>query len=186
MIEWFAIGLVVVLAGVAVYYYNKIIVLSNRIDNAWAQIDVQLKKRTDLVPGLIKMATRVMKQEKELFQGLARAREGLSAANTPATKAKFNNQLEGFLTKFFARVEAYPELKSDQNMRMAQEELAGVEGKIAYTRQAYNDQVLSFNNVIQQFPGNVFAGIFNKSAPKEYFEVADTDKKKPDYDKLLA
>ncbi len=180
------LGLVVVAAlvafvGMAIYYFNKIVVLSNQIDNAWAQIDVQLKRRLDLIPDLIAAAKRVMKQEKELFEGLASAREGLSKAGTIEEKARANVKIDQLMAMFQARVEAYPEMKSNDNMRMAMEEMSGTESKIAYARQFYNDSVLEFNNTIQMFPGTLFASLFGKGQTKPFFKVEESERRKPDY-----
>ncbi|MFQ5405974.1 MAG: LemA family protein [Candidatus Micrarchaeia archaeon] len=176
-LEWVIGGIGLVLIVLLVYYYNKIVVLSNRIDNAWAQIDVQLKRRVDLIPNLVESVKGIMKQEKQLFIGLANARESLMNAQKVGDKAKANNMISEALKTIFARAEAYPELKSNQNMQMLQEELSGTESKIAYARQFYNDSVLVFNNAITTIPGMWFASIFGKSQQKEYFEVKEAERK---------
>ena len=181
LLGFLLVGALVLFVLVAIYYYNSIVVLSNQIDNAWAQIDIQLKRRVDLIPDLIAAAKRVMKHEKELFTGLAAAREGLAKAGTIADKAKANVKIDNLMAMFQARAEAYPEMKSNENMRMAMEEMSGTESKIAYARQFYNDSVLTFNNTIQMFPGSVFASLFGKGTAKQYFQVEESDRKKPNY-----
>ncbi len=180
VLEWL-VGAIVVVAVVLVlvlfYYYNKIVVLSNQIDNAWSQIDVQLKRRIDLIPNLVESVKGVMKQEKELFIGLSQARESLMKAGTMAGKAKANNMITDTLKTIFARAEAYPQLKSNENMMMLQEELSGTESKIAYARQFYNDSCLDFNNVITTIPGMWFAGFTGKNKEKEYFKAEEADRK---------
>ncbi|MFA6048635.1 MAG: LemA family protein [Candidatus Micrarchaeia archaeon] len=183
-LEWLIGGAVVVLGVAAVaivlvvvYYFNKIVVLANRIDNAWSQIDVQLKRRIDLIPNLVESVKGVMKQEKELFIGLADARESLMKAKTMAGKAEANNMITDTLKTIFARAEAYPQLKSNENMMMLQEELSGTESKIAYARQAYNDSCLELNNVITTIPGMWFAGFTGKGKEREYFKAEEADRK---------
>lgn len=180
ILELIAIGLIAiaaVLVLVFVFYYNKIITLSNQIDNAWSQIDVQLKRRIDLIPNLVESVKGIMKQEKELFIGLSQAREGLMKAQTLPAKAEANNMITDALKTIFARFEAYPELKSNQNMLMLQEELSGTESKIAYARQFYNDSCLDFNNTITTIPGVFFAGLIGRTKSREYFAATEEDRK---------
>ncbi len=180
VLEFIAITLGVVAVGavlVFVVYYNKIISLSNNIDNANSQIDVQLKRRIDLIPNLVESVKGVMKQEKELFIGLSEARESLMKAKTMHDKAEANNMITDALKTIFARAEAYPELKSNQNMLMLQEELSGTESKIAYSRQFYNDSCLDYNNTITTIPGMLFAGFMGRTQQKEYFKAGEEDKK---------
>lgn len=177
MIEWLIpVGIIVVVAGVFIYYYNRIIVLSNRIDNAWAQIDVQLKKRADLVPNLVETVKGYMKHEKSVFEMVTKARENMMKAGTVEEKAKANNALAGALKTIFALAENYPTLKANENFLMLQEELSGIENKIAYSRQFYNDSVLSFNNMITTVPGIWFANMMSKKS-KPYFEVTEEERK---------
>jgi LemA protein len=168
------IGVVVVAGLVLAYYYNRIIVLSNRIDNAWAQIDVQLKKRADLIPNLVETVKGYMKHEKGVFEMVTKARENMMKAGTVEQKAKANNQLAGALKTIFALAENYPTLKANENFLMLQEELSGIENKIAYARQFYNDSVLEFNNMITTVPGMWFAMGRQK---KPYFEVTEAERK---------
>ena len=155
---------------VVIYYINRIIVLGNRIDNAWSQIDVQLKKRADLVPNLVEAVKGYMKHEKSAIDAVTKARQQMLAAGTDKEKAKAGNALSGALKTIFALAENYPNLKANENFLMLQEELSGIEGKIAYARQFYNDSVLSYNNMIATIPGLWFAGFMGK-ASKQYFEI---------------
>lgn len=175
--EWIVLGIVVILALIVVYYINRIIVLSNRIDNAWSQIDVQLKKRTDLVPNLVETVKGYMRHEKSVFTEVTKARESLMSAATPQEKMKAGNILSAALKTIFARAEAYPELKASENFKLLQEQLEGVENKIAYSRQFFNDSVLGFNNMVTTIPGMWFAGIVGKSKQREYIEIPEEERK---------
>jgi LemA protein len=155
--------------------YNRFVVLKNRIANAWAQIDVQLKRRYDLIPNLIETVKGYAKHEKKVFTEVTAARTALMNATTLPEKAKANNQLSSTLKSLFAVAEEYPKLQANQNFMMLQEELSGTESKIAYARQAYNDSVLMYNNGIQVFPGSVVAGIFG-FGQKEFFKTEGAEK----------
>lgn len=171
------IGIIVIVAFIVVYYINRIIVLSNRIDNAWSQIDVQLKKRADLVPNLVEIVKGYAKHEKTIFAEVTRARERMLGAKTPKEKLKAGTALAASLRSVFAIAENYPNLKASDNFKLLQEQLDGIESKIAYSRQFYNDSVLSFNNMISTIPGSWFAPMVGRNKSKEYFEVAEADKK---------
>ena len=138
-------------------YYNKIIRLENRIDNAWAQIDVQLRRRADLIPNLMKTVKGYMKHEKEVLENVTKARTALMSAKTPQENIDADNMLTGALKTLFAVAENYPDLKANQNFLNLQDELTHTEDKIAYSRQHYNDSVLVYNNTIETFPGLWFA-----------------------------
>jgi len=161
---------------VVIYYINRIIVLGNRIDNAWSQIDVQLKKRADLVPNLVEAVKGYMKHEKSAIDAVTKARQQMLAAGTDKEKAKAGNALSGALKTIFALAENYPNLKANENFLMLQEELSGIEGKIAYARQFYNDSILDFNNIISTFPGVMFAGLLSKKQ-REYLKIETTERK---------
>jgi LemA protein len=179
MIEIILIVLVVIaliLVGWIIAIINKIIRLQNRVKNAWAQIDVQLKKRGDLVPNLVETVKGYAKHEKSTFENVTKARAAMANANGVADKAAANNLLSGALKSLFAVAEAYPELKASENFKLLQEQLDGIESKIAYARQFYNDSVMEFNNYIQQIPGRFFAGS-RQSA--EFFEIAEGEKAVP-------
>lgn len=173
--------LIIILAVVAVILiwliaaYNRFVVLKNRIDNAWAQIDVQLKRRFDLIPNLIETVKGYAKHEKKVFTDVTAARTAVMNATSLPEKAKANNQLSSTLKSLFAVAEDYPKLQANQNFMMLQEELSGTESKIAYARQAYNDSVLSYNNSTQMFPGSVIAGMFNFKQ-REFFKTDEVEK----------
>ena len=165
------IGLiVVVLALAAVALYNRLVRLRNRVDNAWAQIDVQLKRRYDLIPNLVETVKGYAAHEKETLERVVQARNIAMAATGVQQQGEAENMLTGALKSLFAVAEAYPDLKANQNFLQLQEELTNTEGKIAYARQFYNDTVMSFNTAIQSFPANVFAGMFG-FGQRDYFEV---------------
>lgn len=165
------IGIVVVLGIIAlIAIYNRLVVRRNRIDNAWSQIDVQLKRRYDLIPNLIETVKGYAKHEKELFENVTKARTQAINAGSVEDQAQAENMLTGTLKSLFAVAENYPELKANQNFMMLQEELAGTEGKIAFARQFFNDTVMLFNTAIQTFPNNMIAGVFGFNE-REYFEI---------------
>ena len=177
-------GLVIVLiiigvvAVAAIGIYNGLITLRNRADNAWAQVDVQLRRRYDLIPNLVETVKGYAAHEKETFQKVTEARSQAINAGTVAEQGKAENMLSGALKSLFAVVESYPDLKANQNFLMLQEELAGTEGKISYARQFYNDTVMKFNTKQQVFPSNIIAGMFNFQE-KEYFEIEEPEAKEP-------
>jgi len=143
--------------------YNALIGLRNQVDNAWSQIDVQLKRRHDLIPNLVETARGYMKHERGTFEAITNARSQAVGAKTVAEASKAEGALGEALSKFMLMVENYPDLKASQNFLAVQEELASTENKISFSRQNYNDQVLFFNNKIQMFPSNTVANMFNFS-----------------------
>ena len=159
--EWVVLGAVVLAALVAVSYYNSIRVLSNQIENAWAQIDVQLKKRNDLVPNLISTVKGYAKHETEAIKTVTEARAKMMGATSTDAKVEAANMMTGALKSILALAENYPQLRANENFLQLQEELSGIENKIAYARQFYNDAVLSYNNLVTTIPGVWFAGVFN-------------------------
>ncbi len=167
--------IVVVIAAWVVAIYNGLVVLRNRFENAWSQIDVQLKRRTDLIPNLLETVKGYAAHEKEVFTKVTEARSALVNAQGVQDQAQANNMLTGALKTLFAVAEAYPELKANQNFMMLQEELSGTESKIAYARQFYNDTVLKYDNKREKFPSNVIANLFGFK-DREYFEVAETER----------
>jgi len=169
------IGVVVV---AAIGIYNGLITLRNRSDNAWAQVDVQLRRRYDLIPNLVETVKGYAAHEKETFLKVTEARAQAINAGTVAEQGKAENMLTGALKSLFAVVESYPDLKANQNFLMLQEELAGTEGKIAYARQFYNDTVMKFNTKQQVFPSNILASMFGFQE-KEYFEIEEPEAKEP-------
>ena len=159
-------------------FYNRIIRMENRIDNSWAQIDVQLKRRADLIPNLMETVKGYMKHEKEVLENVTNARSSLMNAKTPQENIDADNMLTGALKSLFAVSENYPDLKANQNFLSLQDELANTENKIAYSRQHYNDSILSFNNTIETFPGLWFAKRMNKKT-REMLKVPEASKELP-------
>jgi len=170
--------LVGVLAVLIITIYNALIRLRNRCDNAWAQVDVQLRRRYDLIPNLVETVKGYAKHEREVFQKVTEARGKAINAGSVKEQAEAENMLTGALKSLFAVVENYPELKANQNFLMLQEELAGTEGKIAYSRQFYNDNVMKFNVKQQVFPSNIIAQMF-RFKEKEYFEIEEPEAREP-------
>lgn len=175
----FGILVLVILAIVAivVYYFNRIIVLGNRIDNAWSQIDVQLTKRADLVPNLVETVQAYMKHEQKAISMVTEARARMLGAKDIKSKAEAGNILEGALKTIFALAENYPQLRATENFAKLQEELSDIENKIAYTRQFYNDSVLYYNNMITTIPGMWFVSMMGRKT-RPYLE-APAEKREP-------
>jgi LemA protein len=169
------IGVVVV---AAIGIYNSLIVLRNRCDNSWAQVDVQLRRRYDLIPNLVEAVKGYAKHEREVFEKVTQARTSAINAGTVKDQAQAENMLNGALKTLFAVAENYPELKANQNFLQLQEELSGTESKIAYARQFYNDMVMKFNQKQQVFPASIIANMFSFKE-KEYFEIGEPAAKEP-------
>ena len=173
MIGLIVVGVIVVVVGLFVMgAYNALIRLRNQVDNAWSQIDVQLKRRHDLIPNLIETAKGYMQHERGTFEAITEARSRAMGAGSVADSAKAEGGLSQALSNFMLVVENYPDLKANQNFLSLQEELTSTENKIAFSRQGYNDQVLFFNNKIQMFPSNIVAGMFS-FVKREFFEIED-------------
>src|SRR3972149_5322508 len=166
------VGVVVLLLLVLAGLYNRLVVLRNRIDNAWSQIDVQLKRRDDLIPNLMETVKGYAAHERELFENVTTARANAISAGNVGDQAKAENMLTGALRSLFAVAENYPDLKANQNFLMLQEELSGTESKIAFSRQFYNDTVMSFNTSIQTFPSSMVASAFGFTQ-RDYFEIEE-------------
>ncbi|MEE9430778.1 MAG: LemA family protein [Melioribacteraceae bacterium] len=168
----FLIFVIVVVVGVLflVSIFNSLVRLRNQVKNAWSQIEVQLKRRHDLIPNLIETVKGYMTHEKETLENITKARAGAVEASSVGEKAKAESELQGALGKFNLVVENYPDLKANQNFMALQEELTSTENKISFSRQAYNDEVLQFNNKIEMFPSNIIAGMFN-FIKEEFFEI---------------
>jgi len=164
------IGIAAVVGLFVLSQYNSFVILRNRIQNAWAQINVELKRRYDLIPNLVEAVKGYMQYEKGVLEAVTNARTAAMGAKGPAEAAIAENNLTGTLKTLFAVTENYPELKANENVLRLQEELTTTENKIAFSRQFYNDIVMRFNQAIQIFPGNIIAMIFGFKAA-EYFEV---------------
>lgn len=161
--------------------YNRFVKLRNRVDNAWAQIEVQLKRRWDLIPNLIETVKGYAAHERGTFEAVTAARTAAQSASGPGATAAAEGILGQALGRLFAVAEAYPQLQADENFRQLQTELAETENKIAVSRQVYNDTVLSYNNAIQVFPGVLLAGSF-KFLKREFFETDETQREAPRVD----
>ncbi|MEQ8839644.1 MAG: LemA family protein [Acidimicrobiales bacterium] len=164
--------IVVLLVIFVISLYNNLVKLRNRIENAWAQIDVQLKRRWDLIPNLVETVKGYASHERETLEAVIQARNAATTAEGPADQAASENMLTGALRQLFAVSEAYPDLKANQNFLELQEELTSTEGRIAFARQHYNDTVLKYNTAIQTFPAVVLAGPL-RFTEREYFEADD-------------
>ena len=173
---YIVLGVIVVILLYFIGAYNSLVKLRNQVKNAWSQIDVQLKRRHDLIPNLIETVKGYMTHERETLQNVTNARARAMGANTVGEKAAAESLLGGALGRLQIAVEAYPDLKANQNFLALQEELTSTENKISYSRQSYNDQVLFFNNKIQMFPSNIIAGMFSFTE-SEFFELEDAAEK---------
>ncbi|HEV2757787.1 MAG TPA: LemA family protein [Actinomycetota bacterium] len=155
--------------------YNRLVKLRNRIDAAWSQIDVQLKRRHDLIPNLVETVKGYAAHERETLEAVVAARRQAVEATGVESQAQAENMLTGALRQLFALAEAYPDLKANQNFLALQEELTGTEGRIAFSRQFYNEQTLAYDNARESFPTNLIAGMFNFE-PREYFEAEEASR----------
>lgn len=167
---------VVVLVLIIVLLYNSLIRLRNQVKNSWAQIDVQLKRRNDLIPNLVETVKGYMKHEKSVLENITKARSAIMKADTLAGKAKASNMISDTLKSLFAVAENYPKLKANENFLQLQEELAGTENKISYARQHYNDMVMVYNTRIEVFPNNIFAKMLNFTK-EALFQATEAEKK---------
>jgi len=170
------VAIIVVVLIWFVSIYNSLVNLRNRVKNGWSQIDVQLKRRHDLIPNLIETVKGYMKHERETLENITAYRSQAMNASSVGEKAEAEGLLGGALGALKIAVEAYPDLKANQNFLSLQEELTSTENKISYARQSYNDQVLFFNNKIQMFPSNIVAGMFTFKE-EEFFELEDPAEK---------
>ena len=172
------IVVVVVLACIVAGIYNNMVTLRNRIDNAWQNIDTQLQRRNDLIPNLVETVKGYATHEKGTLEAVVNARNAALSAQTPDEKMAADNVLTGALRQLFAVAEAYPDLKANANFTQLQDTLEDTENKVSYARQSYNDCVLNYNNAIQTFPGNIFAGIF-QFRQRQGFEAAEASRQAP-------
>jgi len=171
--------LIIIIAAIVLAFiliYNSLVVKRTRVDNGWAQIDVQLKRRYDLIPNLVETVKGYAAHEKEVLEKVTELRSRAMGAASPKEAAETNNMLTATLKTLFAVAENYPKLRANENFMMLQEELAGIENKIAYARQFYNDSVLAYNNNVERFPGNIIGNMFNFKE-KPFFEVEEAEKK---------
>lgn len=177
MIALIIVGAIVLLIiGFIITNYNVLVVLRNKVRNQFSQIDVQLKKRADLIPNLVETVKGYAKHEKGTLEDVVKARNTYLAANTVEEKDKANKEMTSALNKLFALAESYPDLKANENFLDLQAQLKDVEEKISYARQFYNDSVLSYNNKVEMVPSNIVAGLFHFEKEK-FFEASEEDRK---------
>ena len=175
VILWVVIAVVALLVLYIIITFNSLIMLKNRVENAWSQIDVQLKRRYDLIPNLVNTVKGYMKHEKGVLTELTKMRSQL-VSGSMNQKSKASDSISNALKTIFAVAENYPKLQASENFKMLQEELSGTESKIAFARQFYNDNVMGLNNKIQQFPSNVFASMLG-FREREFFKAGEAEKK---------
>lgn len=166
--------LALIVVGV-ILLYNRLVILRTRVNNAWSQIDVQLRRRYDLIPNLVETVKGYATHEKTLFEEVTQARSNAISAGAVGEQAEAENMLTGTLRSLFAVAENYPDLKANQNFMMLQEELSGTESKIAFARQFYNDTVMNFNAGTQTFPNSVIASLFGFTK-RDYFEAEENSR----------
>lgn len=169
---WIILGIIGLLLVIGIIIYNTLVVKRNRVRNAWRQIDVQLRRRYDLIPNLVETVKGYAAHEKETLENVTKARNMAVDAKTVADEAKANNMLSDTLKSLFAVAEAYPDLKANQNFMALQEELRSTEDKIAFARQFYNDSTMDYNTTIERFPAVIFAGMFGFKAA-DYWEIPE-------------
>ena len=174
-IIFIVLAIVVLIAIYVVSVYNKLVNARNKVENQFSQIDIQLKKRYDLIPNLVETVKGYAKHEKETLEGVIEARNKAVTANSINEKVDAENQITGALNKLFALSEAYPELKANENFKSLQNELKEVEDKIAYSRQFYNDTAMSYNNIVAMFPSNIVANMF-KFKSYDYFKIDEKER----------
>jgi len=176
MIVYVVIAIVILLILFVISQYNGLVKARNRVKTKWAQIDVQLKKRADLIPNLVETVKGYAKHESSTMEAVIKARNSYVSADSIDGKMEASNQITGALSHLFALSESYPDLKANTNFMALQDELINLEDKIAYSRQFYNDTVYSYMNKLEMFPSSIIASIFNFE-PYGYFEVDEEDKK---------
>lgn len=168
----------IVIVGTVIHMYNNLINLRNRVQNSYSQIDVQLKRRNDLIPNLVETVKGYASHEKGVLEEVTKARSNVMNANGVQETSEANNQLTGALKTLFAVAENYPDLKANTNFQQLQEQLNDTENKISYSRQFYNDMVLKYNNACQQFPSSLLAGLFHFETA-EFFQADEASREVP-------
>lgn len=180
--EWIIFGVVllviVVLGGYVGLSYNRFVTLRNRVDNAWSQVQVQLKRRWDLIPNLVATVKGYAEHESSTLEAVVAARNAAASATSLDQSAQAENMLTGALRQLFAVAEAYPDLKANENFLSLQTDITATEDKITYARQFYNDSTMTYNTSIQMFPANLLAGSFG-FGERKYFEIDDAETATP-------
>ena len=179
MVIWWIVGGAVVVGGIFLSYYNRFVSLVNQIENSSAQIDVQLKRRADLIPNLMESVKGYMKHEKSIMTEVTNARKALIGARGVGDKIKADQKLEGVLGRLFAIAENYPNLKANENFIQLQQELSSTEDKVAYSRQYYNDGIMSYNMLLRKIPGKWFASLYGFKSDKKYLEITVAERATP-------
>jgi len=175
------IGIPVIIIIIFIYYFNRFVVLENRIENSSAQIDVQLKKRADLVPSLVKVVKSYAKFERDVLTEVTKARTQMISGRNIAEKVKAGDKLQNALKSIFAVAENYPQLRANENYMHLQSELSAIEDKVAYARQYYNDSVLELDNASSKFPGVMFFKLYGKQK-KDYLKIPSASREMPEID----
>ena len=175
MIMYVALGIIVLIAVWLLATYNGLVTLRNRVREAWSEIDVQLKRRSSLIPNLVEIVKGYAKHEKSVFENVTKARSALVNASTLSAKAKANDQLSSALKSLFAVAEAYPNLRASENFKQLQEEISDTETKVAASRQFYNTNVLDLNNSLETFPSNMVGNMFGFQK-EEFFKATEEEK----------
>lgn len=179
MVLWIILAIVALLAIYVMATYNSLVTLRNRVKDQWSQIEVQLKRRADLIPNLVETVKGYASHEKETLDAVISARNKAVSATTPEAEMEANGELSQALGRLLAITEAYPDLKANTNFMDLQNQLKETEDKISYSRQFYNDTVLTYQNKIEKFPSNIIAGMFGFK-PYKFFEAEEQDKKVPE------
>lgn len=172
---WIPLGILLLIVVYIWSLYNGLITASTQVSEAWSQIDVQLKRRMDLIPNIVESVKGYAKHEKSIFENVTKARSALMSAKSPDESAKANDMLSGALKSLFAVAENYPQLKANENFAQLQQELSDTEDKVAYSRQFYNSIVKDFNIKVKVFPNAIIASLFGFKE-KSFFEVAEADR----------
>jgi len=181
VIGWSMVALIVGIPLLGVVLYNRLVGLRNQVKNAWRQIDVQLKRRHDLIPNLVEVVKDYMSYEQETLEKVIQARNQAVSANTPEEAIAAEGILGGALGKLFALMENYPDLKANESVSRLMEELSATENRISFSRQFYNDSAMALNNGVEAFPSNIIAGMFGFQMAT-YFEVAEAETATPKVD----
>ncbi|NMA95845.1 MAG: LemA family protein [Clostridiales bacterium] len=178
MALWIILGVIVIIALYVIGVYNSLISMRNKVKNSWAQIDVQLKRRFDLIPNIVNTVKGYAEHEKETLERVVEARNKFTSASTPEDRMEANNELTRTLDRLMVVVERYPDLKANQGFIQLQGELSATEDKISFSRQFYNDIVMGYNTSIQRFPRNIVAGMFNFKE-ETFFEIDEASRQAP-------